>query len=200
MNRYFTSFVLGGALCACGYGVYKICESEGGEKMKKILGVTVVAAIGAIGYSLYNSSRMDGLLTRLDVASDNLSDGVVLDISDGVVEDAIRKSVDKALSSKMNSIENSVVREASSSIRSLVNKAVEEQKAGLKESVKKEMSRQVRFLDTESIKEEVTSDLKEELQEKMKDDTDELLDYYKEHFENMADVYDAVSKVIASRV
>lgn len=201
MNKYFTSFLFGGALCACGYGLYRYCETEeGGTKMKKILGATIVAAIGAIGYSLYNSSRMDNLLDRLDVASSDLSRDVVLDISDSIVSDAVRKSVDKAVSSKMNAIENDVIRETSKEIRDIVGKAVTDQKAELKDKVKHEMLRQTRYIDTDSIKEELTDQLKEELTEKLKEDTDELLDSYKEHFDNMADVYDAVSKVIASRV
>lgn len=153
----------------------------------------VLFGVGAIGYAVYVTNKMNRLADKLDTTVDDLSKDVELDVSDALVERAVEKAVDREVSISVRNATASVTRDIKSDIRREVKASVDAAYSDIKDGVKKEVERQVGNIDISDIRKEVVEKGKQAALEKLNGSLDEILDKFNTDLHNVSRIYESIA-------
>ena len=159
------------------------------ETMLIIGGIGVISA-SYIGY-LHN--KVNKISKMLDVAVDNISSGIDVNISSDLIDAAVNRAVDRAA----DYAAREVVRNLSAEIRSQVKRKVDMNSTDIKDSVGKEIARQVKNIDISDMQREVVNKAKDAVAEKFDRKLDGLLDDFNDNLQNVQKIYSSIAKSIA---
>lgn len=163
---------------------------------EKLIGLGIV---GAFAFTAYKAIKADMVLSKLDVAVDSLSDNIVVDVKEKLVEEAVNRAVDKAVEKEVSRVSSDTVRYRRSEIESQVSDAVKSCLGDIASDVKEAAMEKAKDVDISKIRKEVTEDLREIAEKKLKDDMDDILEDYKSHLRNVDTVYESIADALAGR-
>ena len=139
------------------------------NESKLIIGV--LSVIGGICYVGYLHSKINKLLSMIDVAVDDLSSKTQVNISDAVLDLAVQKAVDR----EVGYISNRITRDLNLEIRTQVKHTVNASSSDIKNSVSAEIANQVKNIDISDMEREVVNKAKDAVAEKFDRKLDNLL-------------------------
>lgn len=161
------------------------------NESKLIIGVLTV--IGGICYVGYLHSKINKLLSMIDVAVDDLSSKTQVNISDAVLDLAVQKAVDR----EVGYISNRITRDLNLEIRTQVKHTVNASSSDIKNSVSAEIANQVKSIDISDMEREVVNKAKDAVAEKFDRKLDSLLDDFNDNLNNVRKIYSSIEKSIA---
>ena len=161
------------------------------NESKRIIGVLTV--IGGICYVGYLHSKINKLLSMIDVAVDDLSSKTQENISDAVLDLAVQKAVDR----EVGYISNRITRDLNLEIRTQVKHTVNASSSDIKNSVSAEIANQVKNIDISDMEREVVNKAKDAVAEKFDRKLDSLLDDFNDNLNNVRKIYSSIEKSIA---
>lgn len=161
------------------------------NESKRIIGVLTV--IGGICYVGYLHSKINKLLSMIDVAVDDLSSKTQVNISDAVLDLAVQKAVDR----EVGYISNRITRDLNLEIRTQVKHTVNASSSDIKNSVSAEIANQVKNIDISDMEREVVNKAKDAVAEKFDRKLDSLLDDFNDNLNNVRKIYSSIEKSIA---
>lgn len=161
------------------------------NESKLIIGVLTV--IGGICYVGYLHSKINKLLSMIDVAVDDLSSKTQVNISDAVLDLAVQKAVDR----EVGYISNRITRDLNLEIRTQVKHTVNASSSDIKNSVSAEIANQVKNIDISDMEREVVNKAKDAVAEKFDRKLDSLLDDFNDNLNNVRKIYSSIEKSIA---
>ena len=161
------------------------------NESKLIIGVLTV--IGGICYVGYLHSKINKLLSMIDVAVDDLSSKTQVNISDAVLDLAVQKAVDR----EVGYISNRITRDLNLEIRTQVKHTVNASSSDIKNSVSAEIANQVKNIDISDMEREVVNKAKDAVAEKFDRKLDSLLADFNDNLNNVRKIYSSIEKSIA---
>ena len=153
----------------------------------------VLFGVGAIGYSMYVTNKMNKLADKLDTTVDDLAKDVKVDVSDALVERAVDRAVEREVGVTVRKATAEITRDIKSDIRKEVKSSVESAYSDIKSSVSKEVERQVGNIDISSIRKEVVEKGKQAAMEKLDNSLDEILDKFNTDLHNVSRIYESIA-------
>ena len=160
------------------------------KEIKIFLGlVTVVGGAGYIGYLHNKVNKLSGMI---EVAVDDLSSKVKVDISEDLLDAAVQRAVDR----EINYISSRITRDLNMEIRAQVKGSVNTSSTEIKASVATEIANQVKRIDISDMEREVVARAKDAVADKFDRKLDNLLEEYNENLQNVKKIYGSIAKSI----
>lgn len=157
-----------------------------GSSNKVLIGLGIICGIGYVGYLNYKINTLSRLL---NVAVDDISSNIDVNISDDMLERATQKAVDR----EVGYVAGRVTRDLGMEIRSRVISAVNTSSDNIKDSVGVEIKRQVKNIDISDMQREVIRQAKEAVAEKFDSKLDGLLEDFNDNLNNVQKIYSSIA-------
>ena len=148
-----------------------------------------VGIVGLIGYGVSKSQENRRLADTIGRKVDELSKNIDLDISDAVVNEAVKRAVDRELKNLTSRIGEDTKKQFKHDLYTQVKAEVDKATTDIRGKVADEIGKQVSYLSVEKLKEQAVEKASERLSEKLEDTADKLSDKYEEKLEGILDKY-----------
>lgn len=152
-------------------------------------------AIGLCGviYAVGTSIKLNKLCKTIDRSIDDLADETTIDIPEAMVEQAVKKSVDREVGYAVDRATAKIVNDIKIDIHRQIKTAVDISYSELKESISNDMSRQAANIDIQELKDEVVAKAEEKIIDKFDDELDSVLDKFNRELENVGKIYKSIA-------
>ena len=162
------------------------------------LGVAGVSAIASIAATLHaNNSRkkLRSVCEKLDKSLDDLekSDVIEVDISEEVVNIAVRDKVDKTVKEMVPPVTKKAIDECAGIFREEVKKEINSQYSDIKGEVKDEVRKQIGNIDINDAKKEVIKEAKDAANKKFAAELDGVVDKFSTEFVNIQKIVNSIN-------
>ena len=163
------------------------------------IGGAIVAGLGSIIYACGVSGRTDKLIKRLNVATDELAEGMHIDISPSIIKEATDKAVAKAVNTEVDRTISWIKEDVDSKIKSEVKTAVNNIYPDIKEGARARLASELEHIDISSLKREVAEKAAERASEKFDAEFQSILDDYNSRLKNISDIYSSIADAITKK-
>lgn len=152
-----------------------------------------IGGIGCVSYILYLHSKINKLSGMINIAVDNLSSDIKVDISDSMIDDAVQRAVDREVKYIAGRIRSDVNAEINVKVRDSVNI----HSSDIKSSASREIERQIKNIDISDMEREIVNKAKEAVAEKFDRKLDGILDEFNDNLNNIQKIYSSIAKSIS---
>lgn len=149
-----------------------------------------------IGYAFGAHKKMNDISEKLDKSINQLSESVVVDIPDHLIDRAIEQAVNREVEGEVRRASVRVVNDIEREVKSEVSSAVNSERTKIQESVKKEIEKKVSNIDISSLKRDVIEEAKEAAAEKMDSSLDDILEQFNDELHTVSKIYNSIAKAI----
>ena len=157
------------------------------------VGVCVLGLIGA-GYEIGTRSRMNAVCDKLDIAIDRLANDTDLDIPNKIIDQAVRKAVERESYNAVKRATDEVTCDIKREIENRVDIAVKHQYETISDEVTEQIAKNVAKLDEHRLKKEVVQKAKEQIADKFDNKLDDVLEEFNERLQNVGKIYQSIAK------
>lgn len=157
----------------------------------------ITAAIG-VGYGIGQKRKVDDISERLNKKIDEIAENVDVDISDAVIDEAVKVAVDREAKSATQKAISSVVSAKKAEMANQITLEIDRQKAAIKDDVTKEVTRQVSRLSINELKESVVEQAKTEAMEKLQTSMDDILQGFTNNLSQVGTIYQTIAQAFSS--
>lgn len=157
----------------------------------------ITAAIG-VGYGIGQKRKVDDISDRLNKKIDEIAGDVDVDISDAVIDEAVKVAVDREAKSATQKAISSVVSAKKAEMANQITLEIDRQKAAIKDDVTKEVTRQVSRLSINELKESVVEQAKTEAMEKLQTSMDDILQGFTNNLSQVGTIYQTIAQAFSS--
>lgn len=157
----------------------------------------ITAAIG-IGYGVGQKRKLDDISERLNKKIDEIAGDVDVDISDAVIDEAVKVAVDREAKSATQKAISSIISAKKAEMANQITLEIDRQKAAIKDDVTKEVSRQISRLSINELKESVVEQAKTEAMEKLQTSMDDILQGFTNNLSQVGTIYQTIAQAFSS--
>lgn len=157
----------------------------------------ITAAVG-VGYGIGQKRKIDDISERLNKKIDEISENVDVDISDVVIDEAIRVAVDREAKIATQKAISSVISAKKVEMVNQITIEIDRQKDMIKDDVTKEVAWQVSRLSINELKESVVAQAKTEAMEKLKTSMDDILQGFTNNLSQVGTIYQTIAQAFSS--
>lgn len=147
-----------------------------------------------IGYAIGVHTDMNRACKKLDCTIEGLAHRADIRVSDDIIQDAVARAVrekaDYVAQLAVNDMKADMKRESVRQVKAAVSKEYNT----LQESVRKEIKAQVGEIDIYDLREEVKTEAKEKMAEKM----DDILVGFNDNLTNIGKIYGSIANVVTN--
>lgn len=159
-------------------------------------GVVLSAFAATIIYAIDSTTKLRTISDRLNMTVKELVDGVNIDISESLVNEAVEKEVRKEVKYCVEKAANKAAGDIVKEYKSDIQTAVDEEFKLQKSELTKTLRRKIDDVDINEIKREVKIEAKNYVAEKLKKDLDDISDKYTDQIESMSNIYSTIASKI----
>lgn len=134
----------------------------------------ITAAIG-VGYGIGQKRKVDDISDLLNKKIDEIAGDVDVDISDAVIDEAVKVAVNREAKAAVQKAVSSIISSTKAEMANQITLEIDRQKAAIKDDVTKEVTRQVARLSINDLKDTVVEQAKTEAMEKLQSSMDDIL-------------------------
>ena len=116
-----------------------------------------------------------------------------VDIPEEVLRQAISKAAEREANSRMNRIDSVAFSSYDVTLRSEIKKAIENQKSNIKSDVKEELERKVKHIDIDDIRQEIIDEVSAKATKKLERDMDDILDKHNDELDKINRIYSSIA-------
>ncbi len=164
-----------------------------------ISGVVLVGIIGFVGYILKGVHKMNRVADMVGRSLDDLVDNVNLEISESIVDEAVKQAAKKEAKIIVKKAADNAVKEIRDDISSEVRNALQSVYSNVKSDVAKELRNQIADLDIDDIKEEAVEEAKNKAAEKFDNALNDILANFNENLQNVVKIYSSIAKTVSDK-
>lgn len=157
----------------------------------------ITAAVG-IGYGIGQKRKVDDISDRLNKKIDEIAGDVDVDISDAVIDEAVKVAVDWEAKSATQKAISSIISAKKAEMANQITLEINRQKAVIKDDVMKEVTRQVSRLSINELKEGVVEQAKTEAMEKLQTSMDDILKGFTNNLSQVGTIYQTIAQAFSS--
>ncbi len=168
-----------------------------GSRKLAIVGI-VVGGI-AIVYSAYVHIKVRKISAAIDSSVEELSQGVMVDVSDAIIDKAVARAVDREVDKATRSATYTAIEQVRKDIQRTVRTSVEESYSDVRASVSNEVAKQVANLDMTRLKADVREKAKDLVIAKFDDNLDTLLQDFNQSLSNVRKIYDSIADSVTKK-
>jgi len=154
---------------------------------QKLSIVGISLGLLSMGYSFYNQKRIEKTLI------DKISNGITLDISDAIVNEAVNVVVEREATKAVKDISMEISLNTRMDIRNAIKSEVDSARSKITSSVSDEIATQAANIDMRKLKEEVKDKAKGIIIEKFDDNLDSLLADFNDKLSNVSKIYSSIA-------
>lgn len=158
--------------------------------------VGVAAGIVGIGYLIKTLNRMNEIKDIVDVAANDLSDKIHVDVSEALIEKAVNKVASEQVSAMVYKAANEAKHTICNDVKTKVSFAVNSAYDDIRKSVSEEITKQVGRVSIDSIRNEVIEKAKEAAAEKFDDELNDILEKFNGDLNNVSKIYRSIANTI----
>ena len=162
----------------------------------------VALAVSAIGLVIACASKekSETVANALGTTVKELSSKELpVDISERVIEKAIRAKVDGTVSEMVRKAASEAEKEVTADVKDKVTREINARYEDVKSDVARELKAQVGRVDISAVKKQVVEDAKEEAMDKFKDSLDEVLEKFDGQLNNVGAIYSHIAKKMSEK-
>lgn len=163
------------------------------------IGAAVLGGIAAIGYAIYNTSKLSKTSEKLDLTLDEVSRKTNIDVEQSIVDKAIERAVDRRVAAATNDAVKRIREDIHSSIESTVKKEVEAQYKLVSDEVSEKISSQVAAIDEYAFKEKVMRKAEDKIIKKFDGSLDGLLGDFNRKLSSVSKIYENIEDTLGGR-
>lgn len=167
--------------------------------MKKIEIIGLVIGGASIAYNIYLHGKINVAGKNLDASIENLADRTPVDISDQIIEQAVRRAVDREVSIAIRNASDATIAGIRKDIEREVRVAVTDSYTDIRKSVGDEISKQVANLNIDKLKNEVKDKAKDLVIEKFEGNLDTMLEDFNKNLENVSKIYGSIAESMTKK-
>lgn len=157
----------------------------------------ITAAVG-VGYGLGQKRKVDDISERLNKKIDEIAVDVDVDISDAVIDEAVKVAVDREAKITVQKAVSSIISSTKAEMANQITLEIDRQKAVIKDDVTKEVTRQVSRLSINELKESVVEQAKTEAMEKLQTSMDDILQGFTNNLSQVGTIYQTIAQAFSS--
>lgn len=157
----------------------------------------ITAAVG-VGYGLGQKRKVDDISERLNKKIDEIAVDVDVDISDAVIDEAVKVAVDREAKTTVQKAVSSIISSTKAEMANQITIEIGRQKAVIKDDVTKEVTRQVSRLSINELKESVVEQAKTEAMEKLQTSMDDILQGFTNNLSQVGTIYQTIAQAFSS--
>lgn len=151
-------------------------------------GSLLLAGASAI-YAYAISKKSKKISERLNVAIDNLSDNIDVDISPAVVREATEKAIDRAVDFEVKKASSLVIDSVNDRIRTDVKEAIDRAYPEVSDGVKDRLERSLNDVDISKLKDEVAEKAAEKASDKFDSALQNIFDDFNRKIKKLSSIY-----------
>jgi len=155
--------------------------------------IGVALGLTSLGYSIYTQRKF-----KKEVI-DKISENLVIDIPEAVVNEAINIAVEREVSKVVKRVSEQITHNARNDIHREVKSTVDVSFSSIKSSVSDEVAKQVATMDMRELKKEVKEKAKEMVIEKFDENLESLLSDFNDSLSNMSKIYSSIADSMKQR-
>ena len=164
------------------------------------IGVTgITLSIIAIGYSIYQSVKINHMAKLVGTKVTNISNSIEVDVPESIVSEAVDLAVEREVTRSVRSISFDIRNSMASDIKKKVSTTVSDAYNSIKDSVSSETRRQVAKIDISDLRTEIKDEAKEKVLSKFDDDLKTILDDYNQNLSNVSKIYNSIAENMAKK-
>lgn len=162
-----------------------------------ILAGAVLSAFAAtIIYAFDTTRKLKTISDRLNTTVKDLVDGIDINISEKLVNDAVEREVKKEVKYCVEKAANKAAGDIVSGYKSDIRDVVEDEFKKQKNDVAKALKAKIDDIDIRELKREVVREAKDATAAKLKKDLEDISDKYTEQIESMTNIYSTIASKI----
>lgn len=154
------------------------------------------AGLVGVGYAICAHTKLAKVNELLNKSIDSLAEGVEVDISEDLVNKAVKKAVQDEASRAVKKATDESVLALKKDIRLEVQKAVDKEYESIKESVLKEVTDSASKIDLARVRRDVEAAATDAALAKFDDNLDDILDKFNENLGNTAKIYSSIRETL----
>lgn len=159
----------------------------------KMNGFGLVLGIGGLIFAAWQAKRTDDMAKKLDLSIDDLAKKTPVEISDEMIEKAVRTATDREVKAAVHKATSGVENTATATLKAETKKAVEAATEKIAEQVGEEISKQVADIDKSKLQTVVTKRAEDKIVSDFNHELDGIISDARSRADNV--VNDARSRV-----
>lgn len=172
-------------------------------KMKMNLGTVIgvggcVIGLIGVGYAIGSNRKMGDICNKIGVAIDNLASRTDVDVSEGIVKQAINKAVDSETNRIVRKVTTSVIDTMEKDIHSQVASAVVCKTSEIGEAVTDKIAKEVSKIDMNALSAKVTEKAQDAVLKKFDGNLDGILNKFNNDLNNVSKIYNSIANNMAN--
>lgn len=158
-----------------------------------LAGCVVGVSIFGIWYSYHTKASIEKMLVK------KIGGGIVLDVPENVLNDAINIAVDREVGKAINKVSLEIGANARKDMQTIIMAEVNWAHTQIVNEVSNEVAKQVANIDTRKLSEEVRTKAKQMVIDKFDNNLDSLLTDFNDKLSNVAKIYESIAETMTKR-
>lgn len=193
--------IIGGIAAYITYKIVTRNKKEGeSPSVEAVVGsVAVGFGVGLASAAVGTLANVNTTCAKLNVTFDDLSKATNVEISDAVVQEAVKKAAyDKANAVCAQAAQNVTVK-IQRDMHEVISDYVEDAYKNVKGDVKNQLRQEIGKLNLKEIRKEVIKEAKEKAAEKFEEDLSTIADKYANNLDDVSKIYSTISDSIKEK-
>ena len=126
--------------------------------------ITIAASICAAAYTYYVSKKVSKVCDCLDTSINNISKDVKVEVSDSIIEEAVKKAADREVAKSVKAVVSDVMDESEDIITREAKKVVDDIRSDLSVTIRGKIEEFIDELDRDEVKQNAVDTLVKKLE------------------------------------
>lgn len=167
------------------------------EKLNAIFrGITTVLTLGGALYCVHEVKESKRIL---NYAVQNIGDGVEVEVSEELINDAVARSAEKQIRKAVSDVVAMKRKEIQEDTREEVEARVRDARKEITGAVSERLAKECEKIHKKDILDEIREEAAEKLSDKLDNSIDEMTSEYAKNLENMGKVYEALAEKLGKK-
>ncbi len=153
----------------------------------------ILAGLGGLGFAIWQTKKADDLAKKIDSSLSDLESKTVVDVSNDVVDKAIRSAAEHAVERAVNEAKKEVIREIRTEVKNQVRKEVDANVKRIGADVTDEIAERVANIDEAALQERITKRAEDMVVKKFDGSLNSVLSDFKRQMGNVTKVWEYVA-------
>ena len=165
-----------------------------------LMGISCASLFGisalTIGYAAGVRKKYKNICKKLDLAIDEISDAIDIDVSEKVINKAVEKAVNKRVREQVDKAVDSTIRSTKKEINDQVSLAIKAVYPDIRQSCTEKVTDEISKISSRDLIAAVREDATEKMMSKFDGELDDILERFNSELDNVSKIYSSITKKI----
>ena len=141
-----------------------------------------------------NKAKLETIADNINTTVNHLSTMTSVEVSDSIVNKAVSQAVQESVKDRVNAYSEEAVKAVRSDINVQVKDTLAKAYTNIEDEVKSCLNEQIGKMDVAEIRNDVTKQIKEDMEKHLQKDIDDILANYTDRLNDISKIYSTIAK------